>query len=98
MNLFLNQWKENVKKYGSRPAIVDRDGTRETTYSELDALSGRICTALKKKGVGKGDIIPVCMERRMEFLAAELGILKSGAAFAALSPEYPKERVAFIFK
>ena len=69
MNLFLNQWKENVKKYGSRPAIVDRDGTRETTYSELDALSGRICTALKKKGVGKGDIIPVCMERRMEFLA-----------------------------
>ena len=49
MNLFLNQWKENVKKYGSRPAIVDRDGTRETTYSELDALSGRICTALKKR-------------------------------------------------
>lgn len=98
MNLFLNQWKENVKKYGSRPAIVDRDGTRETTYSELDALSGRICTALKKKGVGKGDIIPVCMERRMEFLAAELGILKSGAAFAALSPEYPKERVAYILK
>ena len=34
----------------------------------------------------------------MEFLAAELGILKSGAAFAALSPEYPKERVAYILK
>ncbi len=98
MELFLNQWKENVKKYGSRPAIIDRDGKRETTYGELDNLSGRICTALKKKGVGKGDIIPVCLERRMEFLAAELGILKSGGAFAALSPEYPEERVAYILK
>ena len=98
MELFLNQWKENVKKYGSRPAIIDRDGKRETTYGELDNLSGRICTALKKKGVGKGYIIPVCLERRMEFLAAELGILKSGGAFAALSPEYPEERVAYILK
>ena len=98
MDLFLNQWKENVKRYGFKPAVVDQDGKRETTYSELDDLSGRICAALKKKGVGKGDIIPVCLERRMEFLAAELGILKSGGAFAALSPEYPKERIAYIQK
>lgn len=98
MELFLNQWKENVKRYGSKPAIIDQDGKRVTTYGGLDELSGRICTALKKKGVRKGDIIPVCLERRMEFLAAELGILKCGAAFAALSPEYPKERLAYIQK
>ena len=98
MDLFLKQWKENVKRYGSKPAIIDQDGKRETTYRELDELSGRICTALREKGVKKGDIIPVCLERRMEFVAAELGILKSGCAFAALSPEYPKERIAYIQK
>lgn len=98
MELYLNRLKANVEKYGDKPAIIDRDGTRETTYIQLDELSGRICTALKKRGIKKGEIIPVYLERKMEVVAAELGILKCGGVFTTLSYEYPKERVAYIQK
>ena len=82
---FLELFEANVRKSPEKTAIVDRDGERCTTYGALDELSGRICTALKKRGVGKGDIIPIYLDRKMEFIAAEIGILKCGAAFVALT-------------
>ncbi len=95
---FLELFEANVRKSPEKTAIVDRDGERCTTYGALDELSGRICTALKKRGVGKGDIIPIYLDRKMEFIAAEIGILKCGAAFVALTLEYPQARVEYIRK
>ena len=36
------------------------------------------------------------MGRKMEYIAAELGILMAGAAFVPVLPEYPKERISYI--
>ncbi|MCM1380707.1 MAG: amino acid adenylation domain-containing protein, partial [Muribaculaceae bacterium] len=98
MKLFLEKWTETVKKYGSKTAVTDMDGKRSVTFAELDGLSGIICAALKSRGVKKGDIVPVCMARKTEYTAVQLGILKCGAAFAALSPDYPKERIEYILR
>lgn len=93
---FITIFTDRAGEFSDKAAIVDLDGTRETTYRELDNLSGRICTALKKSGVKKGDAVIVCMDRKMEYIAAELAVLKCGAAFAALLPEYPASRIQYI--
>ena len=93
---FITIFTDRAGEFSDKAAIVDLDGTRETTYRELDALSGRICTALKKGGVKKGDAVIVCMDRKMEYIAAELAVLKCGAAFVALLPEYPASRIQYI--
>lgn len=93
---FISIFTDRAGEFPDKAAIVDMDGTRETTYRELDDLSGRICTALKKGGVKKGDAVIVCMDRKMEYIAAELAVLKCGAAFAALLPEYPASRIQYI--
>lgn len=98
IKLFPQMFADVAAEFADKTAIVDRDGARTTTYKELDELSGRVCTALRKAGVKKGDFVPVVLERGMEFIAAELGILKTGAAFIPLSKEYPAARIEHISK
>lgn len=96
MKLFLDQFEENRKQSPSRAAIVDLEGTRTTSYEELDQLSGRIAAALLAGGVKRGDFVAVMLPRKMEYIAAALGILKAGGVFTPLSSGYPKERIDFI--
>lgn len=93
---FPEVFQENVRKYPDKVALVDQDGARGTCYAELDLLSSKVCALLLKKGVHKGDMIPVCLPRCMEYIAAEIGVLKAGAAFIALAKDYPKARIDFI--
>ena len=77
-------------------AIVDDEGKRATTYSQLDRLSEQVADGLKAAGIKPGAAVIVCMGRCMEYIAAELGILKAGCAVVPLLTEYPEERVNFI--
>ena len=95
---FLDIFREIAEKYPSKTAITDQDGTRCTTYAQLDDISSRICGAVMEKGITKGDLVPICMSRCTEYIAAEIGVLKAGAAFIALSPEYPQARIDYISK
>ncbi len=91
-------FKEKAEQFPDKTAIVDMDGKRETTYRELDTISGRICTALKNHGVKKGDVVIVCLDRKMEYIASELAVMKCGAVFVPLLPEYPASRISYIKK
>ena len=86
------------KKYRDFPAITDRDGRRTLTYKELDDLSGRVAAKLQSLGVGYDDVVAVIMGRQSEYVAAELGILKTGGVVIPLIPSYPKQRVEYIRK
>src|SRR6266511_2173015 len=46
--------------------------------------------------VGPGGLVAVCAERSLELVVGLLGVLKSGAAYTPLDPEYPAERLAFM--
>ncbi len=95
---FLEIFREVSEKYSSKNALIDMDGKRHITYAQLDEQSSRICGALMDKGVTKGDLVPICMSRCAEYIAAEIGVLKAGAAFAPLSSEYPQARIEHISK
>lgn len=89
----LKYWSE---AQGDKVALVDREGTRCTTYRELDVLSDKVAERLLREGVKPGSAVMVRMPRCMEYIAEEIGILKAGCAYVPLLPEYPDDRVEYI--
>ena len=74
---------------------VTFEGAR-LTYRELNARADRVAHRLCGLGVGPETLVAVCAERSLELLVALLGVLKAGAAYLPLDPEYPADRLAFM--
>ncbi len=95
----LNTMLANVfSRYRDACAITDRDGARTLTYGELGSLAGRCAGKLRASGINPGDRVIVKMGRKLEYVAAELAILRLGAVAIPLIPSYPDERVRYIMK
>ena len=66
------------------------------TYGELERRANQLARFLRSRGVRRGDCVGLWVERSMDAYVALLGILKAGAAYVPLDPDYPVERVRFI--
>jgi non-ribosomal peptide synthetase component F len=75
-------------------AIRDREG--DWSYARVCSYSNRIAWRLRNAGIGRGDIVAVCLPRCARQIGAILGIVKSGAAYLPIDPEYPSDRMAFM--
>src|SRR5713226_2511231 len=83
----------------ARPeAVAIVFGPEETTYAELESRANRFARHLRGRGVGRGSIVAMRLPRSVDAYAALLGILKSGAAYVPIDPEYPEDRVAYILE
>ena len=69
---------------------------QELSYAALERRSNAIAHALRDRGVGRGALVGVHLEREPDLFASVLGILKAGAAFVPLDPTYPKDRLDFM--
>ena len=87
---------EQAAKTPERTAVVFEG--KEVTYRELDEMSNVLAHMLREKGVKRGDIVPIISKRSWHILVAMLGILKAGAGYMPIAPDYPKDRVQFIVK
>ncbi len=76
------------------PAVIAGDGT--LTYRQLDERANRMVNRLRRLGVRPADRVGLCLERTPNLITAMLGILKAGAAYVPLDPQYPAERLAFM--
>ena len=79
-------------------AIALRFQEKTLTYAELNDWSDRLAEELQRRGVGSGDVVALLAYRSIELYAAVYGILKSGAAYLPLDPEYPAARTEFVIK
>ena len=68
------------------------------TYQQLGEKANTIALHLLNKGVKKNDIVGLSLERSSEMIVALLGILKTGAAYLPLDPEYPENRTNYIIE
>src|SRR5262249_24775166 len=71
-------------------------GGRELNYAELNTRANRLAHYLVAQGAGPETLVGICMERSLEMVVGILGILKSGAAYVPLDPDYPAERIAYM--
>jgi amino acid adenylation domain-containing protein len=71
-------------------------GKERLTYGELNVRANRLAHALRQKGVRRNDIIGLAVERNADLAIGILAILKAGAAYLPLDPDYPRDRLAFV--
>ncbi|MBK9639079.1 MAG: AMP-binding protein [Bacteroidetes bacterium] len=71
-------------------------GDKHITYEELNYLSGHWAARLQARGIKEGDLIGVCMRRTTELPIILLSILKSGAAYIPLDPDFPADRLHYM--
>ena len=77
-------------------ALAAIAGERRLCYRDLDAQANRLAHHLLALGVGPDTLVGLCLERSLDLLVATLGILKAGAAYLPLDPEYPTERLSYM--
>ncbi|MFI9238056.1 non-ribosomal peptide synthase/polyketide synthase [Streptomyces sp. NPDC053079] len=68
----------------------------ELTYAELDARANRMAHWLTGRGAGPDRTVAVLLERTPDLIVTLLGVLKTGAAYLPVDPEYPADRVAHV--
>src|SRR5258708_25929551 len=68
------------------------------SYKELNVRSNQLAHHLQKKGVKAEMLVPICIERSPEMMIGILGILKAGAAYVPVDPEYPQERIGYMLE
>jgi amino acid adenylation domain-containing protein len=70
----------------------------QLTYGELNDRSDQLARLLQERGVQPHSIVAVMLERSIEMVIGILGILKTGAAYLPIDPQYPEERIKYMLK
>lgn len=91
---FVELFDEQVASSPSETALIFEGAS--ITYAELDTRTKCLAGLLKDKGAGAGKIIAVITRRSIEMLVGIIAILKSGAAYLPVDPDYPEERVKYM--
>jgi len=87
---------EQVEKTPHAIAVIDRQ--ERINYSELQRRADRLASALVRLGLAPEALVGVSISRSSAMVVAVLGVLKAGAAYVALDPAYPPERISFMVK
>ncbi|MBN1481967.1 amino acid adenylation domain-containing protein [candidate division KSB1 bacterium] len=88
-------FEAQVDRTPHRLAVSDQDN--QVTFAELNERANRCAHYLRKHGVGSESLVGVSMTRSVDSVVAILAILKAGAGYVPLDPDYPRERLEFIF-
>ena len=83
----------------SRPhRLVLELGRRQLSYGELAERTLAFALELRGRGVGVDTRVGLCVERGVDLMVGLLGILRAGAAYVALDPALPSERLRFLLE
>ena len=66
------------------------------SYRELNEKSNRLAYVLIEKGAGPDTIVGIMVQRSVEMIIGILAILKAGAGYLPLDPEYPEDRIKYM--
>jgi len=81
-------------QYPSNIALKFDDLTH--TYQTINNNTNRFAAFLLSNNIGLEDRVAVALDRSPQMLVALLAILKSGAAYIPLDPEYPNDRIEYM--
>ncbi|HEY4594467.1 MAG TPA: AMP-binding protein, partial [Thermoanaerobaculia bacterium] len=91
---FQELFLEHVRRAPDTPAVIA--GAASLSYADLNRRADGLARALRRRGAGPGSFAGLCVERSAEAVVALVAILKTGAAYVPLGPDYPAERLALM--
>jgi amino acid adenylation domain-containing protein len=93
---FQELFLEHVRRAPDAPAVIA--GTSSLSYADLNGRADGLARALRHRGAGPGSFVGLCVERSAQAVVALVAILKTGAAYVPLDPDYPAERLALMME
>ncbi len=89
-------FERQAELQGDRIALDFENG--QLSYCELDQRASQLAHFLVGHKISKDDMIGVCLDRSIDMIIAILAIIKTGAAYVPLDPDYPEDRLEFILE
>lgn len=89
-------FEATARRMPEAEALVVGEGS--WSYGEVEAEANRIAHALGDRGVTRGDRVAVVLGRGPATIPALLGVMKAGAAYVPVDPQYPDERVRLMLE
>ncbi|MFM0286807.1 amino acid adenylation domain-containing protein [Paraburkholderia megapolitana] len=94
---FLAQFAQLVASAPDSIAVATVDTT--LTYAQLDDQASRLASfLLSEYAIERGDTVGVVADRSERWIVGMLGVLKAGAVYLPLDPEFPQERLRFMIE
>ena len=87
---------EQARRVPEQIAVVS--GEQRLNYAELLQRVEQLAWYLVSWGAQPGDLIAVAMDRTVDLLVATLAIVRTGAAYVPLDPDYPNERLLYMLE
>nr|WP_285890885.1 amino acid adenylation domain-containing protein [Mesobacillus maritimus] len=87
-------FEQQVEKTPLHIAVAEKE--KEYTYQDVNRTANKLAHHLVKKGVKKGGVVGLLAENSFESVVGMFGIMKAGAAYVPIDPNYPIERIQYI--
>ncbi|MBA4211885.1 MAG: non-ribosomal peptide synthetase [Polaromonas sp.] len=75
--------------------IALREGDTLLTYQALDQRANQLARALRARGVARGALVGLCLNRSADMVVALLAVLKAGGTYIPLDPGFPPARLQY---
>ena len=89
-------FEESVRKYPEKVAVIDKE--RQATFSDLQKKSLQLASTLIALGIGQNKPVGVFLDKSIESVYADLGILYAGDFYMNLDIKTPAERIRNIIQ
>ena len=87
-------FENRVNEIPDNIAVIYED--KKVSYSELNEKANIIANKIRELGIKPNEFVAIIAEKSIEAIYGILGVIKSGACYVPIDPNYPKERKDYI--
>ncbi|MFB7807354.1 non-ribosomal peptide synthetase [Streptomyces virginiae] len=92
----VEMFREQARTRPDAVAVVDEH--RSLTYGQVATLSSQLAHELLARGITAEQVVGISLARSADMVVALLGVLRAGAAFVPLDPQWPAARRAVVIE
>lgn len=89
-------FEEQVKKAPFSAAVIFHEDI--LTYQALNEQANQLAHFLLTQGINNEKYVAICLKPTCEMIIAVLAVLKTGAAYIPIDPQYPEERIDYLLQ